>query len=62
LNIASEETWLVARLDLLGKGKALTRLRDDVVIAIQAMPWRPITNDSITRHIGAKDDDGKQYA
>lgn len=43
MEVVNEATWLVARLALLEKEKALTRLRDEVTAARQAMPWTPVT-------------------
>ncbi len=42
MEIASDATWLAARLALLEREKELTRLRDEVTAQRQAMPWKPV--------------------
>ena len=41
----SQQQWLAARLELLEKEKALTRLRDEVAKARQALPWTEVTTE-----------------
>ena len=43
--IVGDDAWLAARESLLAKEKELTRLRDEVTAARQAMPWRRVTTD-----------------
>ncbi len=45
MKVATESEWLQARAKLLEKEKALTKLRDEVTSARQAMPWREVTED-----------------
>ncbi len=44
-NIVSHEIWLSARLSLLEREKELTRLRDEVSAARQALPWERVAED-----------------
>lgn len=42
MKIATDEAWLQARVELLEKEKALTKLRDEVNTARRELPWRLI--------------------
>lgn len=44
---ATPEAWLQARLALLEKEKALTRLRDEVTRERQALPWEPVSAEYV---------------
>ena len=39
MQVASKDTWLKARLELLKKEKAHSRARDELTRARQALPW-----------------------
>ncbi len=41
-NVVNDKAWLEARRALLAKEKELTKLRDEVAKARQAMPWRKV--------------------
>ena len=43
--IVSLEEWLVARKDLLGNEKQLTRLRDKLAAERRALPWVKIDKE-----------------
>src|SRR5882724_1527841 len=45
--IVSQKEWLVARKDLLGKEKQLTRLRDKLAAERRALPWVKIEKDYV---------------
>ncbi|MFT5101646.1 MAG: putative dithiol-disulfide oxidoreductase (DUF899 family) [Planctomycetaceae bacterium] len=47
MDIVDQETWLAARLELLAKEKTLSRLRDEVTVARQAMPWQRVEKDYV---------------
>ena len=45
--VVSHEEWVVARRDLLRQEKELTRLRDEIVEARQALPWERVEADYV---------------
>jgi predicted dithiol-disulfide oxidoreductase (DUF899 family) len=45
--IVSREEWLVARKDLLGNEKQLTRLRDKLAVERRALPWVKIDKEYV---------------
>ncbi len=45
--VVSHEEWVVARRDLLRREKELTRLRDEIVEARQALPWERVDTDYV---------------
>ncbi len=45
--VVDRSTWLAARVALLAKEKQLTRLRDEVTRARQAMPWQAVTAEYV---------------
>jgi predicted dithiol-disulfide oxidoreductase (DUF899 family) len=45
--IASQQDWTAARLDLLAKEKAFTRARDELSAARRALPWEKVEQDYV---------------
>ncbi len=45
MNVVEPTDWLLARLDLLEKEKALTQLREDVAAARRGLPWTQVKPD-----------------
>lgn len=46
-NIATREDWLKARLALLDRERALTKLKDEVSAARRDLPWVKVENDYV---------------
>lgn len=45
ITIGSKDEWLAARLDLLGREKELTRLRDELAAERRRLPWVRLDKD-----------------
>jgi predicted dithiol-disulfide oxidoreductase (DUF899 family) len=46
-NVVSKEEWAIARKELLGKEKQLTRLRDQLAVERRALPWVKIEKEYV---------------
>src|SRR5712691_2187603 len=43
--VASQDEWLVERLDLLAREKQLNRLRDELAVQRRRLPWVPVDKE-----------------